>query len=40
MLPGDAEFGALLEKTVDDMRSHGTLMALSLKWYEYDMTTP
>lgn len=40
ILPGDEEFGALVKKIVDDMRSDGTLIALSLKWYQYDMITP
>ena len=40
ILPGDEEYAALLKKTVDDMHADGTLKALSLKWFEYDLTSP
>ncbi|TIX34020.1 MAG: transporter substrate-binding domain-containing protein [Mesorhizobium sp.] len=40
IVPGDEEFGTLVKKTIDEMRSDGTLMELSLKWYQYDMITP
>ena len=40
ILPGDEEYAALLKKTVDEMHADGTLKALSMKWFEYDMTAP
>ncbi len=36
--PGDAEFAALLKKTVEEMHQDGTLSALSMKWFGLDMT--
>jgi polar amino acid transport system substrate-binding protein len=36
--PGDAEFAELMKKTITDMQLDGTLKALSIKWFEYDLT--
>lgn len=37
--PGDPEFAALLEKTVDDMHADGSLTKLSMKWFDFDLTS-
>lgn len=37
--PGDPEFAAVLKKTVESMRSDGTLRNISLKWFSVDTTT-
>ncbi len=37
---GDPELAARLEAVLDAMRSDGTLSAMSLKWFDYDMTKP
>jgi polar amino acid transport system substrate-binding protein len=36
--PGDPEFAAILKKTVDDMQRDGTLSAISMKWFNFDVT--
>lgn len=38
--PGDPEFEDLLKKTVDEMHEDGTLTALSMKWFDFDITRP
>lgn len=37
--PGDPEFAALMQQTIDGMRNDGTLRNLSMKWFGVDMTT-
>lgn len=37
---GDPEFAAALKQAVADMRTDGTLKALSLKWFGADVTSP
>jgi polar amino acid transport system substrate-binding protein len=38
--PGDEEFANLLKKTIEDMRADGTLTKLSMKWFDFDLTSP
>jgi polar amino acid transport system substrate-binding protein len=38
--PGDPELAAVLKQTIDEMHADGTLTALSMKWFEFDMTKP
>jgi polar amino acid transport system substrate-binding protein len=37
---GDPELAARLDAVIDAMHSDGTLSAISLKWFDYDMTKP
>ncbi|AZO05165.1 MAG: transporter substrate-binding domain-containing protein [Mesorhizobium sp.] len=39
ILPGDNEFAALIKKTVDEMHADGTLKTISMKWYDFDLTS-
>jgi len=40
ILPGDPEFAAELKRIVDGMHADGTLVNLSMKWFEIDLTKP
>lgn len=39
ILPGDDEFAALITKIVDEMHADGTLKTISMKWYDFDLTS-
>jgi len=35
---GDPEFGAAIKRTVEAMRTDGTLAAISMKWFQFDLS--
>jgi polar amino acid transport system substrate-binding protein len=37
--PGDPEFAALIKQIVDEMHADGTLTELSMKWFNFDLTS-
>ncbi|WP_409756720.1 transporter substrate-binding domain-containing protein [Aestuariivirga sp.] len=39
IMPNDEEFAEVISKVIGDMHADGTLRNISMKWYDYDLTS-